>query len=347
MGIRWRTLLLPHPDVMASILLLSGADPKAPGRPHALDPLGRMCEAAASDRFGVHHVTDDPETADVILFVENCGTFEHFFREVRQHPYYRAYRDKCFVHTRTDYPVPFLPGVYTSLRKRWYDPQRVRAGMYLVAFDHEFTQYDDGRTPRKYLYSFIGKTNTHPVREQIMRLEHPDQFLFDTTPYWPYGELPDAKQQQLETQYQRVSLQSKFILCPRGYGTSSIRLFEALRMGRVPVILSDAWVPPVGPSWEAFSLRVAEADTYKLPEILMAHEADAIAMGYRAREAWEHWFARDAIFHRVVEWCLEINDARNVGETLHRLSVLPQLADPRYLRLLVKTLVPRKLLQWR
>ena len=332
---------------MATVHLLSAADADAPGRPHAFDPLGRMQEAAAADRFGVHSVTEDPEAADIILFVENCGTFEHFFHEVWRHPYYRAYRDKCFMHARTDYPVPFLPGIYTSLRKRWYDPQRVRAGMYLVAFDHGFAEYDGGQTLREHLYSFIGKTNTHPVRQQIMRLVHPEQFLFDTTPYWPYGDLPADMKEALETQYQDVALKSRFILCPRGFGTSSIRLFESLRMGRVPVILSDAWVPPAGPSWEAFSLRVPEADTPNLPAILTAHKADAIAMGRRAREAWEDWFAKGAVFHRVVEWCLEINAARNVGETLHRLRVLPQLAEPRYLRLLVKTLVPRKLLQWR
>jgi len=173
-----------------------------------------------------------------------------------------------------------------------------------------------------------------------MQLQHPDQFLFDTTPYWPYGELPEEKQQELETQYQRVSLQSKFVLCPRGYGTSSIRLFEVLRMGRVPVILSDAWVSPEGPSWEAFSLRVAEADTYNLPEILMAHEADAIAMGYRAREAWEHWFGQEAIFHRVVEWCINIKAMRAQPETLHRFRIMPQLLRRPYAQMLLKALMP-------
>ena len=32
--------------------------------------------------------------------------------------------------------------------------------------------------------------------------------------------------------------QSKFVICPRGVGTSSIRLFECLRAGRVPIIVA-------------------------------------------------------------------------------------------------------------
>ena len=323
---------------MATIHLLSAADTDEPGRPHAFDPLGRMQEAAAADRFGVHSVTEDPEAADIILFVENCGTFEHFFHEVWRHPYYRAYRDKCFMHARTDYPVPFLPGIYTSLRKRWYDPQRVRAGMYLVAFDHGFAEYDGGQTLREHLYSFIGKTNTHPVRQQIMRLVHPEQFLFDTTPYWPYGDLPSDMKEALETQYQDVALKSRFILCPRGFGTSSIRLFESLRMGRVPVILSDPWVAPTGPDWDAFSIRIPEADVAQLPQILSERVDEAPTMGKRARNVWEEWFAEDAIFHRVVDWCLEIRKARSLPESISRFRVIRQLINPTYAKRLVKKL---------
>ncbi len=34
---------------------------------------------------------------------------------------------------------------------------------------------------------------------------------------------------------------------PRGIGASSVRIFEAMRAGRAPVIISDDWiVPPVG-----------------------------------------------------------------------------------------------------
>jgi hypothetical protein len=139
---------------MADVLLLSSA-PSASTRAYAFDEVDRMRKSAAHDKFGIHDVTDDPKTADLILFVENCGTIPHYLQEVRRHPHYRKHTQKCFLHAKTDFPVPLLPGVYASLRRRWYNPKRVRAGAYTKAFSHDFIRYDDHDTNRDYLYSFI------------------------------------------------------------------------------------------------------------------------------------------------------------------------------------------------
>jgi hypothetical protein len=77
-------------------------------------------------------------------------------------------------------------------------------------------------------------------------------------------------------------------------------------MGRVPVIVSDQWTPPPGPDWASFSVRVAESEAGEIPAMLEALEGQAPAMGERAREVWDEWFAADVLFHRVVEWCLAI-----------------------------------------
>jgi Exostosin family len=76
---------------------------------------------------------------------------------------------------------------------------------------------------------------------------------------------------------------SKFVLCPRGVGVSSMRLFESMAMARSPVILSDEWVPLPTIPWEQFSIRVAESDWAKIPEILKNHEQNAEEFGLRAK----------------------------------------------------------------
>jgi hypothetical protein len=58
---------------------------------------------------------------------------------------------------------------------------------------------------------------------------------------------------------------SKFVLCPRGYACSRWRLFETMMAGRVPVIISDQWVPPEGPAWERFSVRVSQKHVAQPP----------------------------------------------------------------------------------
>lgn len=321
---------------MAKVLLASLAPEDDPTWPFPYDPLNHMRESAAADVFGVHQTTDNPDEADLILFIENCDPIRHYF-EARNHPYFKAHRERCFMYSREDWPVPFLPGIYTSLSKKWYDPTRMRAGMYLRVLEDGFITYRPDFEERDYLYSFIGKTNTHPTRPEIMGLNHPRQYLMDTTPLWPYGDLSDAERKEMEDRYVEVGLRSKFILCPRGIGTSSIRLFESLRMGRAPVILADDWVEPDGPDWDSFSIRIPERDVTRIPEILESHEPRAEVLGLRARQAWVQWFSKQALFHRSVEWCLSIMRARRKPERHVPLSVVPQLMRPTHIKCCVRS----------
>jgi len=322
---------------MASILLTSAAPPDDPHWPHPYDQLERMRRSAERDKHRVHTLTDDPDAADVILFVEQCSPLRHYF-EVRRHSYYREFSDKCFLHSRYDFPLPLLPGIYPSIERRWHHPQWTRSGGYLVAFTNDFTEYDGGRTERKYLFSFMGAAFNHPLREELLALPDDDAYLLDTTPYWPYGDLPEKEKAALEERYQEVALQSRFVVCPRGRGPSSIRLFETMRMGRVPVILSDAWVPPNGPDWASFSLRIPESDVACLPERLAAHAADAERMGRRARTTWEDWFSVESTFHRCAEACLEMQSARRWPVAAYRAAAFAQCLRPLHFRALLRTL---------
>lgn len=321
---------------MASVHLLSVAARSGTPWPYAFDDLERMQRSAAADRFGAHRLTDDPAAADIILFVENCDPARHYL-EVRRHPVYRAHRDRCFLFSRHDFPVPFLPGIYASINRRWYDPQRTRSGFYLDVFDKSFLAEAPGPTTRDYLYSFIGQLSTDPIRAALAGLSHPAQFVFDTSPYWPYADLPEDTRQALETQYVDVARRSNFVLCPRGRGVSSIRLFEMMRMGRAPVIIADDWVPPDGPDWDQFSLRVPEAEIGALPALLTARADDALEMGARARTAWTDWFSPSAAFHRTTNWCLDLQATRSAATWRTPYRVGRQLAHPKYLRSALRT----------
>lgn len=322
---------------MASILLTSTAPPDDDRWPHPYDQLERMQLSAARDKHGVHSLTDDPSTADVILFVENCDTIRHYLH-VRHHPYFQSFPEKCYLHSRYDHPIPLLPGIYPSIEQRWHNPRWTRSGGYLVAFTNDFAGYDGGRTDRSYLYSFMGAVENHSLRSDLLALGGDEAYLFDTSPYWPYGDLPQAAQTALETEYQRVALQSHFVVCPRGEGASSIRLFETMRMGRAPVILSDAWVPPDGPDWDAFSVRVPEADLDTLPARLDARRSEAKEMGQRARAAWTEWFSAASTFHRCAEACLDMQSAQRWPVAAYRAAAFAQFCRPLHFRALARTL---------
>jgi len=301
---------------MASVYLLSSAPPNDPARPHPYDELGRMREAAANDKFGAHELTASPEDADIILFVENTDTIYHYFHEARDHPLYRQHQEKCFLFSKTDHPIAFLPGIYPSIQKRWYAPQRTRSGHYLRTFAKDYLELDTSPAPRDFLYSFIGSSETHPLRKEIFDLQHEEQYLHDTSSMWPYAQLEGAERDKFEQRYTDVIQRSYFVLCPRGRGASSHRLFETMRMGRVPVIISDEWVPPKGPPWHDFSVRIPEDDIQRIPDLLAEKKDEAPALGQKARSIWEDWFSQEATFHRTVEWCLDILHSRRRPERI-------------------------------
>ena len=70
---------------------------------------------------------------------------------------------------------------------------------------------------------------------------------------------------------------SLFTLCPSGTGPNTIRLWEAVLNGSIPVILSDTWLPPGPPElWDKASVRSPEtlAAICDLPERLGALAAN-------------------------------------------------------------------------
>jgi hypothetical protein len=109
--------------------------------------------------------------------------------------------------------------------------------------------------------------------------------------------------------YRGVLGRSRFVLCPRGRGTSSFRLYETLAAGRVPVVISDEWVAPAGPDWDACCLRWPEGETHGLVDLLEERDRDWPSMSAAAVRTYGDYFATEVCFHRVVDLCRELHEA--------------------------------------
>jgi hypothetical protein len=302
-----------------------------------------LMESARDDPFGAHRPVDDPETADIIIFAESIDT-GYSLVHARRHPLTRRFREKTFVLAEHDLVIPFLPGVFTSLPARFYSPARARTSCYVWTYPNPYVH--PGPFPdRPYLFSFAGDIRTAPMlRGRVLGLEHPEAYLEDTSGRVFkafYGDDEEAKR-VFQSDYGTMLRNSLFVLCPRGDGPSTVRLYETMKSGRAPIIVSDDWVPPAGPDWDAFSIRVREADVERLPEILEARRGDAGALGLRAREAWEQWFAPEVLFHRTVEACLAIRSTRRLPERFLRFGVWKQVARAPYHRIFVREMM----LEW-
>jgi hypothetical protein len=300
---------------MASVHLLSAAPADSPDPKAQLD-LEQMRDSAAADRFGVHSLVADPDDAELILFVETSSAAGSYFARVRRHPVYRAHRDRAYLFSSTDRPLALVPGIYASIERRWARAAWTRSSGYLGVKEIAPLTYDPHATS-SLLYSFAGSGSAHPVREQVLSLRHPESLLVDSDvePLTPQ-------------RYARSIADSSFVLCPRGGGTATFRLFESLMLGRPPVIVSDAWVPPDGPDWDACSIRVFEREVGSIPQLLERRAPDAEAIGAAARAVWLDWFAPEAAFHRCIDWCLELGRLQSQRRGVRRFEPFLQFLRP-------------------
>lgn len=326
---------------MAKVFLACTA--RIEDHPCACRDFERLSAYAACDRHHRHTLVDRPEAADIVVFV---GTVRPNYADVTASSLYREFRNKALLFHSADQGIPLLPGLYTCLeRRRLGHRPSALAGFYLrVTENHSLDLQEDIRHA-VYLYSFVGNACNHPVRAAICRLQDSRAYLRDSS--------DDARQQDdgvdganrdRGLHYREVMARSKFVLCPRGVGVSSWRLFETMRAGRVPVIISDDWVRPPGPDWDAFSLFVPEARVGDLPGLLEREEHRTARMGAKARQEWERWYAEENVFNTAIDHLLLAHQLRENERWPAWLATHAQYLEPFYLRYWVLSPLKRWLL---
>lgn len=165
---------------------------------------------------------------------------------------------------------------------------------------------------RPYLYSFIGaRANPHyltDVRSWILDQlgDRPEAFVRGRED-WHYakvvyhhqiwnladGQVDSLVDDAASREFRDGLSRSIFALCPSGSGSNSIRLWEALGAGAIPVILSDDLALPGDPRlWEkaAVFCRETPEDVAALPErlgVLSADPARLDTMRRACRQLWD------------------------------------------------------------
>lgn len=289
--------------------------------------------SAELDPFGQHHLTDDPEKADLILFAEQ-GTAGKFVEMVRAHPLYRRYPQKCFVFDNADFCCPTVPGIYASLPEEKYKLGYTRTGFYFLFSDNPFVIPRPCTGKEPYLATFVGAKRTHLIREKFFQFGRGDIYVRDTSGYSQRSlfESDPPERERVWREYADAMADALFSLCPRGQSPGSIRLSESMKMGRACVIVSDAWHPNDEVNWSEFSIRVPERDVERIPEILDRERHRAPQMGARARQVWEEHFSERVRFHRIVELCLDLQRQTRRGRLARWSRLARQIGTPQNLR---------------
>lgn len=262
---------------------------------------GMFEELAQLDRVMDHRVVQDPVDADLILFTQ-CHLLPDDWRlnAIRGAPVARQLRHKVAVYDMRDTPWCGFPGVYVSMPRHTFNRDFQRAWSYLrMPVEEPVTGIEPDL-----LFSFIGSP-THRCRDPLFKLAHPDAVV-DEVRRFVFFDPSSLRFEERRAHFRDVLSRSRFVLCPRGKGTSSFRLFETLAAGRVPVIIADDWVPPSGPDWETFCLRWPEGKSAGLIEAIEERDRDWPAMSAAALAAHREHFAPDVWFHQVITLYEEI-----------------------------------------
>lgn len=288
--------------------------------PHLDQPAAAFHMHASTDRIGAHHLTDSPELADIILFTQCHMLLDDWRLEtIRRHPLTREFREKVMVYNECDRPWCALPGVYVNMPARRFVAAHQRPWAYFVPAQATIDERPD------LLFSFVA-SNTAACRRPLFALQHRDGVVEETRGFW-FWDATSEDYAKHRARFRSTLARSRFVLCPRGNGTSSIRLYEALAVGAVPVIISDDWISPAGPEWEQFSIRWPEGQINGLTQMLEARDADWPRLSAEARRAHEQYFSPAVYFHHVADRCADLLRSGSTSRFPARGVIDRQFAD--------------------
>jgi hypothetical protein len=150
-----------------------------------------------------------------------------------------------------------------------------------------FKQCDLLKRKRKYFYSFAGGYQPAcyltDIRLRIFNLNKKKRqdCMIRNTGGWHFncdvygggqdvtGKLNEDERHLIKTKiYNNILLDSRYALAPSGSGPNSIRFWEALGAGAIPVLLADTLELPEHKLWNKAIVRVKESELDKLDDIL-------------------------------------------------------------------------------
>ena len=139
--------------------------------------------------------------------------------------------------------------------------------------------------------SFQGYICNQIRKKSVMQIEKLNSVVINNR-YW-FHKFMGIDTTEMERNYSGLMQMSKFILCPRGFGTNSIRFFEAMAFGRLPVLIADSTKLPLENKirYNDFIVRVKEDELESLPDVLEKNKKDLIEKSKIARTTWENYFS--------------------------------------------------------
>ena len=181
---------------------------------------------------------------------------------------------------------------------------------------------------RKYLASFLGaKANQYymtPTRNALASVfESVSDVFIELKESWHFNDAVYKSQIQQEhfevipvssdERYKNYLNDSVFALCPSGTGPNSIRLWEAIHAGVIPVVLADSYLPPGNIDlWYEACVFCNESELNRLPETLaeLQSNPELLAAKLAALKQIKFLYGNENFVADIIELEQTINESK-------------------------------------
>ncbi|CAH2032607.1 tetratricopeptide repeat protein [Trichlorobacter ammonificans] len=249
--------------------------------------------------------TDDPYEADFCLLPEDLRRLqvdlgrESVARFVTSLSHYAQFPEKHLLwSTHDDCRSPVPEALFCKASVAASEAGRILAVPYLVEDCGRLCHFEPSRF--RWDTCFIGYPGSFPLRERLLLAVSADRRLaahLDIAPKF-HGHLDPELRAARRQRYLDALEDSLTALCPRGDGMNSIRFFETLSMGRIPVLIADGCLLPFASQipYDRFVIRIAERDVDRAPRIICEWmeritPAEVLQRCREARNTWEQMLA--------------------------------------------------------
>lgn len=126
------------------------------------------------------------------------------------------------------------------------------------------------------IVSFTGSFTIHPIRKKMKEIWGTKWLLKEHDTNW------------------KIDIEKSFyVLCPRGWGMTSFRLFETLQLGSIPIYIYDdagPWLPYQEIlDWDKLAIIISDKNLSDIETILMQKNTTAmIQYGKKFRHLWTY-----------------------------------------------------------
>ena len=154
------------------------------------------------------------------------------------------------------------------------------------------------KAEKTYIGSFVGSL-THPIRIQMANT------LSGKSEYniWIKQWSPTVNKPEFEL-FLELASKSKYLLCPRGYGLNSFRLYEAFQLNCVPVVITDKpylpWQDEL--NWNDFSILIDQNNISNIDNILKnINDKQYEKLLTTGKKIYSSYFTLDGIYDNIIK----------------------------------------------